>query len=244
MSALGVVILSERERMALEIHDTLAQSFAGIGFQLQAMRADAGGNEAVKEQLEVALDMVRRSHNEAKRSITTIEPDVDVGADIVQSLKEVAEHLSDGRSLVVEGFSHGSVKRLPRLLAETIFRVGQESVYNCIRHSGASQLEIILEIERNTCRFIVRDNGSGFTVDPDSFGLGLRGMLRRAENASAKLEITSKANLGTTVSLVASLSNASNSSQRTMKLLRQIFNLQAKTYGKIISFNRHPHPDC
>lgn len=237
------VVLRERERIAVDIHDTLAQSFAGIGFQLQAMRADATGNEPMQKQLEVTLNMVRRSHNEAKRSFATIESAIDSGPNIAESLRQTAEQLSAGRALVIHASSQGPTRRIPKSAAETIFRVGQEAIYNCIRHSGASRLDISLNIERNMARLTVADNGSGFIVDSGNHGFGLRGMSRRAENVSAHLEIASAPGSGTTVFIIVPIGPFSTFRQPGVKWLRQISNLKADTNGKTIGFNRHSNSD-
>jgi signal transduction histidine kinase len=238
------VILRERERIALEIHDTLAQSFAGIGFQLQAMRADAAENEPMRKQLDVALNMVRRSHNEAKRSVTSIERTIDCGPSIAESLKQVAEQLSAGRSLAIHASSEGQARRIPKSVAESMFRVGQEAIYNSIRHSGASRIDINLDVQRNAAQLIVKDNGAGFAVGTDNFGFGLRGMSRRAASASAHLEISSSRNMGTSVLLRAPIGLLSTLPHRSMRWFTHLSKSKMDAYGKPINFARDSHIDC
>jgi signal transduction histidine kinase len=237
------VVLRERERMALEVHDTLAQSFAGIGFQLQAMRADAIGNEPMQKQLEAALNMVRRSHKEAKKSFATIDFDIDCGPNIADSLRKVAEHLSAGRGLAIHAASQGSTRKIPKSVAETMFRIGQEAIYNCVRHSGATQVDIGLDIQRDTARLIVKDNGCGFIVDAGNYGFGLRGMSQRAANVSAHLEILSSPGEGTTVLIIAPIDFFSAIPPAGMRWYRQIFESKVNTtYGKSINLVRHSNP--
>lgn len=225
------VILRERERIALEIHDTLAQCFAGIGFQLQAMRVDAAGNEPFQRQLDLALDMVRRSHNEAKRSVMAIEKAIDCGPGIAESLRKVAEQLSAGRSLSIYSKSEGAVRKIPKLVAEMIFRVGQEAIYNSIRHSGASQIEINLDVQRNAAKLMVKDNGVGFTVGVDNGGFGLRGMSRRAASVFGHVEIISSSNTGTTVLLSAPIGLFSTLPQRSMRWFTDFSKSKVHTHG-------------
>lgn len=238
------VVLRERERIALEIHDTLAQSFAGIAFQLQAMRADAAQSEPIRKQLEVALSMVRRSHNEAKRSVTTIERAIDCGSSIAESLKQVAERLSDGRSLEIHSSSEGPVRRIPKTIAETMFRVGQEAIYNSIRHSGASRIDINLDIQRDAAQLVVKDNGAGFRAGSDNSGFGLRGMSRRAASVSGHLEISSSPNSGTSVLLRAPIGLFSTLPHRGMKWFSQFSKPEADGNGKNDNFVGNSHPDC
>ena len=225
------VVLRERERIALEIHDTLAQSFAGIAFQLQAMRADTGENEPIRKQLEVALNMVRRSHKEAKRSVTIIERAIDHGSSIAESLKQVAEQLSDGRSVTICSSSEGPVRRIPKTVAETMFRVGQEAIYNSIRHSGASRIDIDFAIQRNAAQLVVKDNGVGFTAGSDYSGFGLRGMSRRAATVSGHLEISSSLNSGTSVLFRAPIGLFSVLPHGSMKRLSQFSKSQVDRNG-------------
>ena len=238
------VVLRERERIALEIHDTLAQSFAGIGFQLQAMRADAAENEPIRKQLDVALNMVRRSHNEAKRSVTTIESAIDSGPSIAESLKQVAEKLSSGRPLAIYSSSEGQARRIPKPVAETMFRVGQEAIYNCIRHSGASRIDIRLDVQRSEAQLIVQDNGAGFALGADNCGFGLRGMSRRAASVSGRLEISSSRKTGTSVLLRAPIGLFSTLPQRGMRWFNQFSKPKVNPNGKPINLVRDSHPDC
>jgi signal transduction histidine kinase len=238
------VVLREREHVALEIHDTLAQSFAGIGFQLQAMRADAAENEPIRKQLDVALNMVRRSHNEAKRGVTAIESAIDSGPSIAESLKKVAEQLSAGRPLAISSSSEGQARKIPKLVAETIFRVGQEAIYNCIRHSGASRIDIKLDVQRSAAQLIVQDNGAGFAVGAGNFGFGLRGMSRRAASVSGHLEISSSQNAGTSVLLRAPIGLFFTLPQRSMRWFNQFSKPKVDPNGKPINFVGDSHPDC
>lgn len=215
-------ILRERERLALEIHDTLAQSFAGIAFQLQAVRADTPVGDPIRNQLDVALDMVRRSHSEAKRSITTIQTPSADGANIAESLRQFAERLCNGGSLKIQSSCQGQVHKIPEAVADAMFLVGQEAISNSVRHSDASQLDIVLIVQNDVAQLIVKDNGSGFVVDPDSYGFGLRGMARRTASVSAQLEISSEPATGTTVLVSRRISRLSTLSRRSWRWLKQL----------------------
>src|SRR5205823_2850478 len=87
-------VLQEREQLAFEMHDTLAQSFTGIAYQLQAARAERGGQEAVQAHLEHALEMVTMSHREASRTIAALRPQHRDAPGILRELKQLGERLS------------------------------------------------------------------------------------------------------------------------------------------------------
>src|SRR5215475_2102365 len=96
-------VAEERERLANEIHDTLAQSFAGIGFQLQAIRNSLPhGYEILKGQVDLAISMTRSSHIEARRSIADLSPKSLGGAGLLTALREFAERMVKNGNLTVE----------------------------------------------------------------------------------------------------------------------------------------------
>lgn len=194
-------VLRERERLALDIHDTLAQSFAGIAFQLQALRAEISKNETLSKQLDVALDMVRRSHSEAKQKFISFHPGSADEGDLAESLRQFAESLRSGGPLLIQSSSVGRTRKIPLVVRDAMLFVGREAITNSMRHSGASRLEITLTVENRTAQLIVRDNGCGFVADAGYYGFGLRNMLRRAAGISAQLEIASAPGTGTFVSI-------------------------------------------
>lgn len=215
-------ILHERERLALEIHDTLAQSFAGIAFQLQAVRADAVEDDFVRGQLDTTLDMVRRSHSEAKRSIVSMQAPTADPTNISDSLRQFAERLCSGHSPTIHVFSQGQPRRIPDGLAKIMLLVGQEAINNSIRHSGASQIDISLVVHKEFVQLSVKDNGVGFVADADSYGFGLRGMAHRAAGVSAQLKVFSTPGHGTTVILSKQLSQFADFRFRSWRWLRHL----------------------
>lgn len=212
-------VLAERERLALDMHDTLAQCFAGIAFQLQAARDEARERGLPYRQVEAALEMVRRSHTEAKRSMAVLRPRTAESSSIADSLKQVAERLSDGGPLVVRSSATGNSSALPLKLADTFFLIGQEAVSNCVRHAGASLLEISLHVDQSNAQLFIKDNGCGFTGGAPHYGFGIRGMEKRAAAANAHLEVSSSPCIGTTVSVQAHLSQPHQPWRRSAKAL-------------------------
>jgi hypothetical protein len=83
-----IAVLDERQRLAHEMHDTLAQSFAGIGFQLQAIRDEIDDKGAMDRELDLASSLVRRSHEEAKRSIAALRPELLESVGLLRALEQ------------------------------------------------------------------------------------------------------------------------------------------------------------
>lgn len=199
-------VLEERERMAHEIHDTLAQSFAGIGFQLQAIRkAIPAGMPNLHDQVELARDLVRHSHKEARRSLKPLALDKSENVDVLPSLEECAHKMVEGGSVEIAVASAGVVRTLPQHIASCLVRIGQEAIANAIRHADPDRLDVLLTFEKNTVCLLVKDDGKGFVKSGDLLGFGLRGMRKRAAGISAKLEILSQPGEGTEVEVTVPL---------------------------------------
>jgi len=192
-------VLREREQLAMEMHDTLAQSFAGIAYQLQAASHEKRGESQVQAHIENALKMVHVSHKEARRTISTLRPQYRDAAAIVSSLKETAESLSDGGDLKIDASMKGRNQTLPLPTTDALFRIGQEAISNAIQHSRCQTLTISLNLSRRETSLTIRDDGRGIAGDEIHEGLGMEGMKNRAAKVRAELEVTSVSGAGTTV---------------------------------------------
>jgi hypothetical protein len=193
-------VLDERQRLAHEMHDTLAQSFAGLGFQLQAIRDDVKDGFDITPQLELAQDMVRTSHEEARRSISALRPEHLESVGLLSTLEECARRMiSQCSSIEIKTVSEGTVQSIPLRVSDTLLRIGYEAIANAIRHARCSQLNISLVYRKSTVELIVEDDGIGFIVSSDSAGFGIRGMQKRADSISAHCRIESAPGQGTAV---------------------------------------------
>jgi signal transduction histidine kinase len=196
-------VLDERHRLAQEMHDTLAQSFAGIGFQLQAIRDEVDDRAAMHREIEMASTLVRRSHEEAKRNIAALRPELLESVGLLKALEESARSMVAGGNIRVIATSSGEAGRIPIRISDTLFRIGQEALANAVRHSSPTVLKITLTYGGNFLELTVEDNGKGFLTDSQSLGFGIRGMRKRADNISADLQIRSTPGVGTSVQAVA-----------------------------------------
>ncbi|SFS11016.1 Histidine kinase [Granulicella pectinivorans] len=200
------VVLDERERMAFEMHDTLAQSLAGIGFQLQAIRKSVRGENAMlMRQVDVARALVQHSHKEARRHSEQSVVEADTSMDLLSALGECASTLVAGGSVKVETSSVGKPRAIPPLVAAALLRIGQEAIANSVRHANPERLQIVLEFMDDRVRLVLADDGCGFTKSGDLLGFGLRGMRKRAASISAALDIDSEPGGGTRVAAIAPL---------------------------------------
>jgi signal transduction histidine kinase len=199
-------VLEERQRLAHEMHDTLAQSFAGIGFQLQAIRNGLPEeNSNVLQQLDLARNLVRHSHEEARRSIATLRPESLESEDILSALDHCARRMVAGGTVEVFSEREGDQRDLPLRIADTLYRIGQEAVANAVRHANPTRLTIRLKYQENLARLQIEDDGAGFVPDNGLHGFGIRGMRRRADSISAAFQIQSRPEGGTMVQIDAPL---------------------------------------
>jgi len=199
-------VLDERQRLAHEMHDTLAQSFAGLGFQLEAIREEVRDGTDIVPQLEEAREMVRSSHEEARRSISALRPEHLESLGLLRALEDCARRMISGSSAVsIEARSEGSERTIPLRIADTLLRIGYEAIANAVRHAHPARLTISLVYRRSSVEMIVADDGNGFVVSSDSAGFGIRGMNKRADNIGAQVTIDSKPRQGTAVHVVAPL---------------------------------------
>ncbi|MDI3255371.1 MAG: DUF1080 domain-containing protein [Bacillota bacterium] len=202
-------IAQERERLAHDIHDTMAQSFAGIGYQIQGIyhnithRGSADLSE-IAEQLKVSYQLVRRCHEEASRTIAMLGSPLPFTRDLLAALRDIARTLAGDRIHVLAE-SHGPVKPLPLRLADALLHIGREAIVNAVNHSEMNLLFLTLVYSRNTVELVIEDDGRGFEVRPESTGFGLRGMQKRARDVGAVLHIHSTPGKGTRVHVIARL---------------------------------------
>lgn len=191
-------ILHERNRMAREIHDTLAQGFTGIVIQLEAADdtlEDAPGT--ARGHLSRARSLARDSLAEARRSVWALRSDRP--ADLLTAFRQQADSLTAGTKIMVQVTQDGVPRPLPENLEQSMLRIGQESLTNALRHGKANQVWIRLSYAGESVELKVEDDGIGFDPATSTNGFGLTGMRERAEELGGTLQIAAVPGRGTTV---------------------------------------------
>lgn len=198
-------VLREREELALEMHDTLAQSFTGIAYQLQAASLEQRGVDKVQAHIRNAIQMVQMSHKEASRTIAALRPQYRDSAGILNALKEAAERLSNGGNLRITTSLSGRNTPLPLEVTDALFRIGQEAVSNSIQHANCKELKISLQFSKREVQLCVEDDGHGLPEPTIQPGLGIKGMQSRAAKAGAHFDLSTVPGIGTRMTVTASL---------------------------------------
>lgn len=203
--------LEERNRMARDIHDTLAQGFTAVIIQLQAAEdAKARGLGAeVDKHLQRARQLARDSLNEARRSVRALRPQVLEDATFWNAMKGLVRNATAGTEFRTTFKLRGKARDLPQLWQEHLLHVGQEALTNTLRHAKATHFETQLCFTKNEVRLELKDDGRGFVLKERHDGSGLIGMRERAERIGGKLEVRSALGLGTTVTVLLALAQSS-----------------------------------
>ena len=203
-------ILNERNRLAREIHDTLAQGLTATSVQLQLVKIHAGGASAAADQhLDLAQQMVRESLEEARNTIWNMRPQVLETGDLVTALKNILQQMSAGNGLATYFDITGRERRLPAVIENNVLRLGQEAVTNAVKHAQAKKISVWLEFGEKHFALVVADDGRGF--DPakpprSAGGFGLLGMRDRAKELKGRLDVLSPPAGGTEIHLWIPLS--------------------------------------
>ena len=191
-------LLEERNRLAGEIHDTLAQAFTGISMQLSVakwlLQQDPN---AVDHILDRINDIAQGGLAEARRSVWTLYPVEPAYADLAQQLSRCVKQMTSGTAMQVEVQISGSPCPLPPLVGKNLLRIGQEAVTNTLKHAQATKLKIHLTYTETTLCLCLQDNGRGFITDSDHTGFGLISMFDRADRIGGQLTINSQPGQGT-----------------------------------------------
>jgi signal transduction histidine kinase len=198
-------ILSERNRLAREIHDTLAQGLTATSVQLQLVNIHANGASiTLIHHLDKAQQLVRDSLEEARNSIWNMRSQVLESGDLATALKNILEQLSEGSSRKTHFQVTGSSRRLPAMVENNVLRLGQEAITNATKHARAENITVLLEFGEKHFLLRVADDGQGFDPDrpPSSEGgFGLIGMQERARELNGKLDVRTLPHQGTEISL-------------------------------------------
>jgi signal transduction histidine kinase len=194
-------ILGERNRVARDIHDTLAQGLNAISMQLELAKNIAGsGSGAVLPHVMTAHMIVRSCIAEARESIWNMRSHALERTDLAGALGGVLRQMSEGLPLETKIEIAGESRRLAPQLENELLRIGQEGISNALKHSGATRLVIRLEFEAAKVSLRIADNGRGFDVGASQRAtsrFGLKGIRERVQQLAATLQIKSALGQGT-----------------------------------------------
>jgi signal transduction histidine kinase len=209
-SAKRSAVLEERNRLAGEIHDSLAQSFAGVCMHLGVAAEETQTNcHEVLEHIERAIDVARFGLAEARRSAFSLRSDVVEKSGLIDALKMLVERSNIPARLRctfrtnLEHDERGSTELaevLPIAIRQDLLRITQEAISNALRHAKPTAIDISLRLTPCGLILKVTDNGSGMKIGPDTReGFGFVNMRARVSKLHGSLKIRTAPGRGTSI---------------------------------------------
>ena len=198
------LVLAERNRIAREIHDTLAQGFVAVSLQIELLaRKLADAPEDVRNLVTQMREMVQSGLEEARRSIWELRSQGSEAGDFRARLSRMAGDIAKRAGLQVEFSVLGTYRALPEKIEDELLKIGQEAVTNAVRHAQAKRVRIDLAYQEKKLHMSIADDGRGFDAGPNAVGpeghYGLRGMRERAAEIGAQITVNSRRGEGTQV---------------------------------------------
>jgi signal transduction histidine kinase len=202
-----IAVMEERNRMAREIHDTLAQGFTGIILQLEAAEQalEKDNSADIISHLNKARSLARGSLSEARRSVWDLRPEALEKLKLPDAIKQEVAKFSQSSNIKanfeIKGVSHD----LPTEQETAMLRICQEALTNVRKHSKATEVKVQLDYDKSHVELIVSDNGRGIVANDDTKtdgkhkGFGLISMRERARNVGGQFEVESEPDKGTTI---------------------------------------------
>lgn len=199
-------VLEERNRIAREIHDSLAQAFTSILVHLEvASYKLETAPETVRQCIETSYELARSGLAEARRSIAELRPECLENRDLYTALCLLGTRIFAHSATQLVCHCEGERYLLQKEIEHDLLRIGQEALMNAAKYAKATEVELSLRYESGMCILQIKDNGSGFELSRASADqhFGLRGMTERAEQIGAKLTISTALGQGTNVTVAA-----------------------------------------
>lgn len=200
-------VIAERNRMARDIHDALAQGFTGVIVQLEAAEDAAAKGLTAEAGKHVARagKMARYGLSEARRSVWALRlQGLDVG-DLCSALDALIQRMTPDTGLHSEFVRLGVPRPLPPEWEENLLRIAQEALTNVLRYAHATQFKVRLRFEERQLLLELRDDGCGFDPEIRRDGFGLVGMRERVEQMGGHLLIQTAVGAGTTIAITLPL---------------------------------------
>jgi signal transduction histidine kinase len=214
-------VLQERQRLAGEIHDTLAQGLASIVMQLEAAEQTWEEDPALgRQHVQRARDSARQNLEEARRVVWALQPQALEHEPLGQALTQTVERWSQDNGIAATTSVTGAARDLLPGIEATLLRASQEALANVAKHARASHVNVTLSYLSDQVILDVQDNGCGFDPQPwldaqvssnghdavpPAGGFGLATMRDRARQLGGALEVDSQSGTGTTVTVLLPL---------------------------------------
>ena len=196
--------MTERTRLAQELHDTLEQAMTGVALQLDIVGDHLGKAPGTSSHhLKLARSLMQRSQVDLRRSVWGLRGRTEETFNLTDALANSVRQITGGTGLCLEVETSGKIYPLSEIVEENLLRIGQEAVTNTVKHSEANLVKIELRFGPREIVLQITDNGKGFELEscagPTDGHFGLLGIRERTERLGGQVLITSAPDVGTTV---------------------------------------------
>ncbi len=221
--------LSERLRIAQELHDTLLQGLASASMQLHVARDQLPTDSSAQPLLGRVQELMRQVIEEGRDALRGLRSPGNDPGDLGEALARVPEDIASRSPASLRVIVEGSPRPLRPLVRDEVYRIGREALVNSFRHAEPSRVEVEIEYGARALRLLVRDDGRG--IDPEVLRsgrdghFGLSGMRERAEKIGARFSVWSASGAGTEVELSVrgSLAFAAGPAAGPLAWLRRLY---------------------
>jgi signal transduction histidine kinase len=201
-------VVEERNRMAGEMHDTVAQGLAAIIVRIDLTMPKLGQDAGeARGHLEIAAKLARETLSQARKSVWNLGGETRDERDLARALERLAHEGSPEGAARIASRVHGKVPELPYQVSDNLFQIAREAVANALRHAGARTINVTLTVNPADLRLDITDDGRGFVMLPKvvrrGFGLGI--MEKRAKSMGGDYSVTSRLGHGATISVTVPL---------------------------------------
>lgn len=189
---------NERKRLSRELHDGLGQSLIAIKMRLESIDLEDHKKQSV---IDITKGLVDSAIDDVRRMSNNLMPSVLVEFGIIQAISNLVKQASSSTSIHIT-FDHGGVpKDLDQKVQLYVFRIVQEAINNAVKHSEASQIEVMLLRDGKSLVIIIEDDGLGFSDDHETKlkGNGLYNISERVQALNGSIDFTSIKNKGLTI---------------------------------------------
>ncbi len=197
-------VLTERTRLAQELHDTLEQTMTGIALQQDMVASHFESNpDSASHHLKLARSLMRQSQLDLHRSVWGLRTRSEEEFNLSNALLTSVRQMTDNTGIRIDVETVGEPGALSEIIEENLLRIGQEAVTNVVKHSGAQSVKIELRFSPDKVVLQIIDNGKGFDLEtcagPKDGHFGLLGIRERSERLGGQVQITSSSRKGTSI---------------------------------------------
>ncbi len=213
-------VLTERTRLAQELHDTLEQTITGIALQLDRVANHFQKNpDSASHHLKLARSLTRQSQTEVRHSVWGLRSRAGEKFNLVNALSVSGRQIAENAGIKIQIKTNGETQQLSEIFEENLLRIGQEAITNAVKHSGANTIKLELEFSPQKVVLQIGDDGKGFTPEncagPNEGHFGLLGIRERAQRMGGEASIASTPGAGTSIRVEIPMTQNGNGQYQT-----------------------------